>query len=269
MSVFTNPASSSKEQGKEYTAAVVGLVGDEEPLTILTTTETQLREAIRGLSKDQLAQPEAPGKWSINHVLRHLADSEIVWGWRLRMVLAHDRPAITGYDQDAWVAAQHYGASAWSDLVDLWAGYNRHLLHVMSHMPDEQRYRERSGHSLDVIAFRELAPDAPATLDYLMSDYVVHLEHHLTRVLGDGWAFSGVTVAPPSGRKVLETERLELRELNAGDLPFVAEMVGGRVHVAWMGADQAEPKAAGGKTPMLYARLADAGVANREPAFEP
>ena len=109
MSVFTNPASSSKEQGQQYTAAVIGLVGDAQPLSILTTTEARLREAIRGLNAEQLAKPEAPGKWSITAVLRHLADSEIVWGWRLRMVLAHDRPQITGYDQDAWADRLKYG----------------------------------------------------------------------------------------------------------------------------------------------------------------
>ncbi|HET9424348.1 MAG TPA: DinB family protein [Gemmatimonadaceae bacterium] len=109
MSVFTNPASTSKEQGKAYTAAVLALVGDRSPVDILAATEARLRESIRGLSKAQLAKPEAPGKWSINHVLRHLADSEIVWGWRLRMVLSHDRPTITGYDQDAWADRLRYG----------------------------------------------------------------------------------------------------------------------------------------------------------------
>ena len=109
MSVFTNPASSSKEQGKAYTAAVVGLVGEKAPLDVLSKTEATLRDAIRGLPKAHLAKPESPGKWSINHVLRHLADSEIVWGWRMRMALAHDRPPITGYDQDAWADRLRYG----------------------------------------------------------------------------------------------------------------------------------------------------------------
>lgn len=39
---------------------------------------------------------------------------------------------------------------------------------------------------------------------------------------------------------------------------------GGRVHVAWMGSDQAEPKAPGKATPMLYSRMTDDGA-----AFEP
>ena len=109
MSVFTNPAARSREQGQAYTAAVVGLVGDQDPLAILASTPARLREAIGGIGSSARAIPESAGKWSINHVLRHLADSEIVWGWRMRMALAHERPPITGYDQDAWADRLKYG----------------------------------------------------------------------------------------------------------------------------------------------------------------
>jgi hypothetical protein len=108
MSVFTNAASRSKDQAFAYTAAVLGLVGDADPIDILAKTESRLRELTRGLSRQQLGQREAPGKWSMNHVLRHLADSEIVWGWRMRMALTHDRPPITGFDQDAWAEKLGY-----------------------------------------------------------------------------------------------------------------------------------------------------------------
>ena len=109
MSVFTNPASRSKDDAAAYSAAVLGLVGQQPPLDVLRRTDGQLLETIRGLSAPELAQREAPGKWSINHVLRHLADSEIVWAWRMRMALTHDRPPITGYDQDAWADKLEYG----------------------------------------------------------------------------------------------------------------------------------------------------------------
>jgi hypothetical protein len=108
MSVFTNPASRSKEQGKAYTSAILELLGDRKPLDVLPRTESALRKAIKGLSSQQLAKPEAPKKWSINQVLRHLADSDIVWGWRMRMVLAHLRPTLTGYDQDLWADRLKY-----------------------------------------------------------------------------------------------------------------------------------------------------------------
>ena len=109
MSVFTNPASGSKENARAYTAAVVDLVEDRDPFEVLRKTAGALEKAIKGLTARQLSKPEAPNKWAIRHVLRHLADSEVVWGWRMRMILAHDRPAITGYDQDLWADRLGYG----------------------------------------------------------------------------------------------------------------------------------------------------------------
>jgi hypothetical protein len=111
MSVFTNPASRSKEQAQAYTSTILDLLGDRDPVDVLKRTPAALAKAVKGLSPRQLSKREAPGKWSIKHVLRHLADSDIVWAWRLRMVLAHDRPAITGYDQDLWADRLGYDAS--------------------------------------------------------------------------------------------------------------------------------------------------------------
>jgi uncharacterized damage-inducible protein DinB len=108
MSVFTNPASGSKEHARAYTEAVLDLLGDADPLTVLRATGVALRRAVEGLSEADMSVPEAAGKWSILQVLRHLADSELVWAWRLRQVLAQDRPPLTGYDQDAWAERLHY-----------------------------------------------------------------------------------------------------------------------------------------------------------------
>lgn len=110
MSVFTNPASSSPEQAREYVAAVLDLVGAQDPLQVLERTPSELRRMVSGLSDAQTSEPEAAGKWSIKQVLQHLADSELVWGNRLRMVLAHDRPRLDGYDQDLWAERLRYSA---------------------------------------------------------------------------------------------------------------------------------------------------------------
>ena len=118
MSVFTNPASSSAEQAEAYIRAVLGLVGSTDPLEILEHTPKALRTAVGGMSPDLAGRPEAPGKWSVRHVLRHFADSELVWGYRLRMVMAHDRPILTGYDQDAWADRLHYDEADVDETVE-------------------------------------------------------------------------------------------------------------------------------------------------------
>lgn len=102
MSVFTNPASGAAEQARAYVAAILELLGDRDPNDVLRSTVGAIKRIVDGLSLDQLTELEALGKWSMRHVIQHLADSDLVWGFRLRMVLAHDRPTLAGYDQDLW-----------------------------------------------------------------------------------------------------------------------------------------------------------------------
>lgn len=118
MSVFTNPASASAEHAQAYTDAILGLLGSADPIPVLRATGASLRRVVDGMSEQQMSQPEAPGKWSVRHVLRHLADSDLVWAWRLRMVLAQDRPPLTGYDQDAWAARLGYEDAPAGESID-------------------------------------------------------------------------------------------------------------------------------------------------------
>jgi hypothetical protein len=108
MSIFTNPASRSIEQAREYVTAVLDLLGSHDPLSVLTSTPDAVRNTVDGLTEPQLSRPEAAGKWSIRQVVRHVADSDLVWGYRLRMVLAQERPRLTGFDQDQWANRLRY-----------------------------------------------------------------------------------------------------------------------------------------------------------------
>jgi hypothetical protein len=111
MSVFTNPASGAKEHADAYVKAVLELLGDRDPVAVLRETPFALRRAITGLSVFELRRKEQSDKWSIVEVVRHLADSEVVWAWRMRLILAQDRPPITGYDQDLWAERLRYRES--------------------------------------------------------------------------------------------------------------------------------------------------------------
>jgi hypothetical protein len=100
MSVYTNPSNSTAEETAAYVAALLDLVGTQDPLAVLATTPDAAARATAGMGDASLRQSEKPGKWSIAQILQHLADSEIVFSWRLRLILAQDRPTLTGYDQD-------------------------------------------------------------------------------------------------------------------------------------------------------------------------
>ena len=109
MSVYSNRSFDPPAERAAYAGAILALLGERDPLAVLRQTPPALGQAIAGLSDERLRRPEAAGKWSIVHVLQHLADSDLVWAWRVRLILAHDRPTITGYDQDLWAEGLHYG----------------------------------------------------------------------------------------------------------------------------------------------------------------
>lgn len=141
MSVFTNPASGSKEHARAYTEAILGLLGDGDPLTVLRGTSRALRRAVEGLNEAGMTAPESSGKWSIRQVLRHMADSELVWAWRLRLVAAQDRPSITGYDQDAWAQRLRYEDAPAIESLEEFAAVRRGNLRVLDGLEDEDLMR--------------------------------------------------------------------------------------------------------------------------------
>lgn len=102
MSVFTNPANAAAGHAQAYVAAILDLLGNRDPIEVLRSTPDALDQVLTSTPADRLRVPEMPGKWSMGQVLAHLADSDLVWGWRLRLVVAQERPPLTGYDQDAW-----------------------------------------------------------------------------------------------------------------------------------------------------------------------
>ncbi|HKK28440.1 MAG TPA: DinB family protein [Gemmatimonadota bacterium] len=138
MSVFTIPASSSAEEAQAYIDAVLGLVGDRDPLEVLAATPDALRRAVDRVPPEALDVPEAEGKWSVRDVLRHLADSEIVWGWRLRVTLAQDRPPLTGWDQDLWADRLRYDEADAAEAVEEFAVLRRGHVRLLRGTPDAE-----------------------------------------------------------------------------------------------------------------------------------
>lgn len=78
---------------------------------ILTSTPSALAQALAAIGEDNLTTSPAPGKWSAAQILCHLADCELVFGFRLRQTLAEDSPTLQPFDQDKW-AATYRGVAA-------------------------------------------------------------------------------------------------------------------------------------------------------------
>ena len=127
-SMFSNSTTHAAAAAPAYTRALLDLLGDQNPLDILSAQLSQLNQLTKGLTSEELHRPEASGKWSVLQVLDHLTDSEMVSGYRLRFVIAEESPVIVGYDQDLWAAKLRYGvADRDSLLAELGAFRTRNL----------------------------------------------------------------------------------------------------------------------------------------------
>jgi uncharacterized damage-inducible protein DinB len=108
MSDLSNSASNAAAQAQAYVASILQALGSRDPLEVLAETPGTLRHAVADLTPQQEMTPERPGKWSVRQVVQHLVDSELVGGFRFRMVIAHDAPELPGFDQDLWAERLGY-----------------------------------------------------------------------------------------------------------------------------------------------------------------
>jgi hypothetical protein len=162
---FSNPAGAAKDGADRYVRSLLDLLGDRDPLAVQAQLAVSVEQAVAQLTDAQLRQPEKPGKWSVIEVVQHLADSEIVYGYRIRLILAADNPAIEGYDQDAWAQRLRYAETSLPDALSQIRVLRGRTLHLLRGLrPDEweragmhsERGRETVRHITKLLAAHDL-----------------------------------------------------------------------------------------------------------------
>ena len=96
------------ETAQQYTRRILSNALGQDPIKIQSKTNRKLGRLIKGVPTAKLRKRPAPEKWSVAEILAHLADVEIVIGWRMRSILGDPGTHVQAYDQNAWVTAGHY-----------------------------------------------------------------------------------------------------------------------------------------------------------------
>ena len=68
----------------------------------IAETPAKLREALKGLSEEQLETPYRPGGWTVRQVVHHVPDSHLNSYVRFKLALTEDEPTIKPYDEAQW-----------------------------------------------------------------------------------------------------------------------------------------------------------------------
>jgi len=97
-----------QETIEQYKERILGLVKpSEEPLEILKTTIGRIEKALNGISPERL-QEKKDDKWSAAEILAHYTEGEIVFGYRIRIVLSSSGIQIQAYDQNVFMQNAKY-----------------------------------------------------------------------------------------------------------------------------------------------------------------
>ena len=133
---------------------------------------TKLEQAIRGLTREDLLAPPPGepdiGRWTIQQVVLHLCDSDLVYADRMKRVIAEENPTLHGYDENKWVAGLHYAEQSAEDAVALLAAVRRQMARILRQLPESAF--ARSGTHTEY---------GKRTLAQLVEGAVKHLDHHI------------------------------------------------------------------------------------------
>jgi len=127
-----------------------------------------LATSIQGLTKPDFQAYPVPGTWSIQQIVLHLMDSDLVASDRMKRVIAEENPTIIGYNETLFSQKLFYERMDPFLAAEIFAKNRQLTAEILRNLPD--------------VAFDRVGTHNEAgriTLGHLVETYVKHLEHHL------------------------------------------------------------------------------------------
>jgi hypothetical protein len=139
-----------------------------------------LREAIKGLSENQIDTPYREGGWTLRQVVHHLPDSHINAFVRFKLALTEDNPTVKTYDEKKWAELRDYSNTPIDVSLNLFDNlHKRWNILIKSMKPDD--FQKSYVHP-------ELGK---VDLDWVLAQYAWHGKHHVAHITSlrkrNGW----------------------------------------------------------------------------------
>ncbi|WP_045517720.1 DinB family protein [Neobacillus niacini] len=121
------------------------------------------------MTKKEITNRPLPHKWSKKEILGHLCDSAINNIDRFIKIQYEDQPyVIQSYKQEHWVLLQNYQDRPLDEILNLFCALNKQIINIILNIP-----KGRLSNLCD------LGNNQQKTLEWLIKDYLEHMEHHI------------------------------------------------------------------------------------------
>jgi DinB superfamily len=126
------------ETAQQYTQRILNHLGTMDPIDVMESTILRLEALVLAMERKELQNKPSPDKWSATEILTHLAESEIVYGYRIRKALNATGQPIEATDQKVWVKNAGYLQSDPHLALSLFQVLRRANISVLRSLKSEQ-----------------------------------------------------------------------------------------------------------------------------------
>jgi uncharacterized damage-inducible protein DinB len=125
-------------------------------------------QSIEGLSRQDLLAFPVPGTWSIQQIILHLMDSDLIASDRMKRVAAEDHPTLVGYNETAFAKTLAYDQVSAQEAAEVFRLNRRITAELLRRLPDTAF--ARTGLHTE---------RGEVSLENLLETYTQHVDHHL------------------------------------------------------------------------------------------
>jgi hypothetical protein len=133
---------------------------------------TEVPSRIQALPELDLSVRPQLNKWSKKEILGHLCDSALTNLQRFVRAQYEAQPyTVLKYAQNQWVELMDYQNLPVDHILNLWVILNKQTARVIEKISEDK-----------LLYSCEIGEEKIVTLEWLIKDYVEHLEHHLEQI---------------------------------------------------------------------------------------
>jgi DinB superfamily len=166
------------ETAEQYRNRMLANLKGQDPREVQAATPKRLMRLLRGVPKAKLRKRPAPEKWSVHEIATHMADTEIVYGFRVRLMIGAPGAPLIGFDQDAWVTALHYDKRDTATALAQFSALRMATLAMLRTLTPEQ-WKHAGMHS-------ERGPESVETTLAMMAGHDLNHLQQIERILKPG-----------------------------------------------------------------------------------